>query len=77
VAGFLGSPMALDYTVVGDVVNTASRICGAAPPWKVLIGEATRAQLRGPWQLSQIDAIEAKGKSDRVAVYDVGYDLGD
>ena len=77
VAGFLGSPMALDYTVVGDVVNTASRICGAAPPWKVLIGEATRAQLRStPWQLAQIDAIEAKGKSERVAVYEVGYQLG-
>ena len=75
VAGFLGSPMALDYTVVGDVVNTASRICGAAPPWKVLIGESTKAQLRGPWALTQIDAIEAKGKSERVAVYDVGYDL--
>ena len=76
VAGFLGSPMALDYTVVGDVVNTASRICGAARPWKVLIGEATRAQLRGTWALTDIDALEAKGKSDRVAVYDVGYDLG-
>lgn len=76
VAGFLGSPMALDYTVVGDVVNTASRICGAAPPWKVLIGESTRAQLRGSWALTEIDAIEAKGKSDRVAVFDVGYDLG-
>lgn len=77
VAGFLGSPMALDYTVVGDVVNTASRICGAAPAHKVLIGEATRAQLRGPWQLTEIDAIEAKGKRDRVAVYDVGYEFGD
>ena len=77
VAGFLGSPMALDYTVVGDVVNTASRICGAAPAHKVLIGEATRAQLRGPWQLTEIDAIEAKGKRDRVAVFDVGYEFGD
>ena len=77
VAGFLGSPMALDYTVVGDVVNTASRICGAAPPWKVLIGQATRERLRGPWDLAQIDAIEAKGKRERVPVYDVGYRLGD
>ncbi len=34
------------------------------------------AQLPRDWALTEIDAIEAKGKSDRVAVYDVGYDLG-
>ncbi|MEE4301229.1 MAG: adenylate/guanylate cyclase domain-containing protein [Pseudomonadales bacterium] len=75
VAGFLGSPMALDYTVVGDVVNTASRICSAALPGKILIGEATRARLKSPWPLTRIDAIEAKGKSTLVEVYEVGYAL--
>lgn len=74
VAGFLGSPMALDYTVVGDVVNTASRICAAAPPRSVMIGESTRAQISGRWNLKQQTTIAAKGKRDGVKVYEVDYD---
>lgn len=73
VAGFLGSPMALDYTVVGDVVNTASRICSAAPPRSVMIGEATRRQIYGHWQLKPMLSITAKGKREGVKVYEVDY----
>ncbi|HSG89466.1 MAG TPA: adenylate/guanylate cyclase domain-containing protein [Pseudomonadales bacterium] len=76
VAGFLGSPMALDYTVVGDVVNVASRLCSAAPPRAVLIGESTRAQISGRWTLKPQTSIVAKGKRDGVKVYEVEYDAG-
>jgi glycine hydroxymethyltransferase len=74
VAGFLGSPMALDYTVVGDVVNTASRICSAAPPRSVMIGEATRRQISGRWDLKPMMSITAKGKREGVKVYEVDYE---
>jgi adenylate cyclase len=71
IAGFLGSPMALDYTVIGDVVNTAERICSAAPPGAVLIGEATAAALGEGWNLAARSTIAAKGKAERVGVFEV------
>lgn len=77
VAGFLGSPVALDYTVVGDVVNTADRICGAAPPGAILIGEATQAQVGKQWRLKARTSITAKGKDAAVNVFEVEFDAAD
>ncbi|TVS18103.1 MAG: adenylate/guanylate cyclase domain-containing protein [Gammaproteobacteria bacterium] len=77
VAGFLGSPVAPDYTVVGDVVNTADRICSAAPPGAILIGEATQAQVGPRWRLKARTSIAAKGKDADVGVLEVEFDAAD
>lgn len=46
VAGNMGSPNRLNYTVVGSTVNLAARLCSAAAPGEILLGEATRDQLK-------------------------------
>lgn len=76
VAGFLGSPVALDYTVIGDVVNTADRICSAAPAGGILIGESTQTQIGKHWRLKARTAIQAKGKAEGVGVFEVEYREG-
>ncbi len=51
-----------EYTAMGDVVNTASRLQEAAAPGTVLVGPDTWVATRDVVEYSDVDAVEAKGK---------------
>lgn len=55
--------------VAGDVVNTASRMQGAAPPDAILVGEETYRATRGAIEYQEIEPLTVKGKREPVRAW--------
>jgi adenylate cyclase len=71
VAGNIGSPKRMDYTVIGDAVNTASRLESIAKPNQILIGEETYERVQGKFNIRSVGPRKVKGKTLEVMVYEV------
>ena len=71
VVGNIGCDFRMDYTAIGDTVNTAARLEANAPRGNVYISQAVRDALGDRITVEDVGEIPLKGKSKGIFVYTV------
>jgi adenylate cyclase len=72
VVGNMGSRSRLQYTALGDTVNTAARFCSHASAFHVLIGQETYEMCREYLAVDLVPGVQLKGKSaEKFRIYQV------
>jgi adenylate cyclase len=73
-AGNIGSVRRLEYTIIGDTVNTAKRVCQIAEEREILITDDFRQSLHSAPPLVMCEPTDLKNKTQPVTLYRVVLD---
>jgi adenylate cyclase len=78
IMGAMGSRERMDYTVLGDHVNLAARLCGEAGPGQTLISASSQRAIAGSpeFAITALAPLVVKGKREAVTVYQASAPVG-
>jgi adenylate cyclase len=71
VVGNIGSKRRMDYTAIGDTVNTSARLESNAKPGQILISQATYDLVKERVDVKPLGEIKVKGKETMIPIYEV------
>jgi class 3 adenylate cyclase len=69
IQGSMGSPKRMEFTLIGDTVNLASRLCSIAKPGEILVNEEMAEMVQEYFDMTSQIPVELKGKSGFVVPY--------
>lgn len=77
VIGNIGSPEHLDYSVVGETVNLAARLCGHADPMSVVISHSIYSEIKDDehFRFSTGREIDIKGFEQQIIIHELKISL--
>jgi adenylate cyclase len=72
VAGDIGSPKRIEYTVLGNTVNIAQRLeAGVAKPGQIVVGANTYELIKDQFEMQELGEFSLKGLEQMTKVYEV------
>ena len=71
VAGCVGNNRRMDYTVLGDTINTAARLESQAKPGQILLGSETFQEVKNNIQCRKVGHFKLKGKVQKLEIFEV------
>jgi adenylate cyclase len=71
VTGAIGSSKALQYTAIGDPMNTASRLCNQAKAGEIIISETTMGKIKDRVESINLPPVEVKGKTGKLPIFNI------
>ncbi|MGE5812108.1 MAG: protein kinase domain-containing protein, partial [Ignavibacteria bacterium] len=69
IAGSISSGSKMEYTVIGDAIEIASKICESASYGEILVGQGTYRYIKNHYEFEQVQPASLRGKRDPVKVY--------
>ena len=69
VSGNIGSREMMDYTVIGDTVNLAARLCSSAKPGQILVSDSVFTKTEKTFNYKKLEPLSLKGKRKRVSIF--------
>jgi len=71
ITGAIGSSRTLQYTAIGDPVNTASRLCSVAKAGEIILSENTMRLVSPFVDAQSLTPVKVKGKEQELKIYNV------